>query len=97
MGISTEEQLIKMVVTNRTDIIIGTNPNISYDINKYGYADDLKQTVYTPEQQTPLYFGISLSSRLMEYQKEIDLFLKEMVNSSEMEVIKNKYLGDSYR
>ncbi len=54
-------------------------------------------TDYIPEQNNSLYFGISRTSRLMEYIEEIDLFLETLRNSPDMEAIISKYLGESFR
>ena len=91
LGISTEEQLIKMVALGRIDLIIGTNPNLAYDVKKYGFKDKVERTHYTPPQKTPVYIGLSkiINNKLL--QQRIDDYLKKIINNGELEQILQKY------
>jgi polar amino acid transport system substrate-binding protein len=91
IGISTELQLIQMLVLGRIDVTIGTNPNLAYDILANGYADKLEQTAYVPEQKTPIYFGISSKSPVVALSDRMDAFIKKLISSGRMDKIAAKY------
>lgn len=90
-GISTEKQLLDMLVLGRLDVIIGTNPNLAYDVNRHGYKDKIRSTAYVPSVKTPLYFGTPKGTKHKELAAKIDLFFKEIIKSGEMEQILNRY------
>jgi len=91
IGVSTEEQLIKMVALGRIDIIIGTNPNLAWDIKKHGFKDKIEQIHYIPPKATPIYMGLAKKDNLVVLQGKIDDYLKKMVSSGELEQISKKY------
>ncbi len=89
VGISTELQLIQMLALGRIDLTIGTNPNIAYDIREQGLSDKLEQTLFIPEQKTPIYIG--LSERAADLIPRIDAFLATLIKSGRMQTIAAKY------
>lgn len=91
VGISTEEQLVKMVALRRLDVTIGTNPNLAYDISRYGLSDKLEQTEYVPEQKTPIYLGLTKNKNNSELQAKIDSAIRQLAVSGELQKILNKY------
>jgi polar amino acid transport system substrate-binding protein len=91
VGVSTEAQLLQLVALGRIDVTIGTEPNIGYDIALSGLADALEPTVYRPEVGTPLYFGISPHSPLIDRREEIDLFVRNLLDSPELAAIRERY------
>jgi len=92
IGVSTEEQLVKMVALNRLDITIGTNPNLAWDIKRYGFKDKLEQTHYIPTQKTPIYFGLAKGAGYGELQLKIDSYLKKIIANGELQQIIDAYL-----
>lgn len=91
IGVSTEEQLIKMVALNRLDITIGTNPNFAYDIKRYNLKDKLEQTSYVPDVKTPLYLGLSKSPANRQLLSKIDTYLQEITVNGRLAEITSKY------
>lgn len=92
LGLSTEEQLIKMLAMGRLDLIIGTNPNLAYDIKRYGFKEKVEQTQYVPEKMTPIYIGLSKMKNHIRLLQETDIFLKQIIENGRFDLILNKYL-----
>jgi len=90
-GVSSEEQLIKMLALGRFDIIIGTNPNIAFDIKIYNVKDKVMQTQFIPEDNTPIYFGLSRKHNNTNLQVQIDDYLKSIIINGELNQILKKY------
>lgn len=91
VGISTEEQLLRMVAIGRLDVTIGTEPNIGYDAVRLGLDDRVEPTAYVPEPNTPLYFGVSPQSPLADRIDEIERVLREIVDDGRMREITERY------
>lgn len=90
-GLSTEEQLLKMLASRRLEVIIGTNPNLAYDVKRYGLSGKVEQTDYIPEQKTPIYFGISKRKHGPELQGRIEAALSEMRADGTLQAIIKAY------
>lgn len=65
VGFSTEAQLLKIAVLGRIDVIVGTDPNIPYEIMRLDYGDRLAPTAHQPSETSPLYFAISRKSQAL--------------------------------
>ena len=90
-GVSTETQLIKMIALGRIDLIIGTNPNLAYDIKIYGLKDKVEQTHYTPSPKTPVYIGLSNKHTKTSLGQKIDDYLKQIIDNGKLKQIVEKY------
>jgi polar amino acid transport system substrate-binding protein len=62
VGLSTEVQLLHVLALERLQVIIGTDPNMSYEIARLGYRDVLEPTVYQPPNSTELFVALSRKS-----------------------------------
>jgi polar amino acid transport system substrate-binding protein len=91
MGFSTETQLLKVLALERVDIIVGTDPNISYEIRRLNYGSELALTTYQPTDKTPLYFALSRKSPAMNYADEIETALRRLADSGVLETIQSAY------
>lgn len=89
--ISTEAQLIRMLVLNRVDVIIGTNPNLAYDLLQAGESPKVEPVLYTPPKTTKLYIGLSKKSKLITRRNEIENVIKEMIRSNRIKKIMANY------
>ena len=90
-SVNSEEQLIKMMALGRFDIIIGTNPNIAFDIKNYNIKHKVMQTQYIPEKKTSIYFGLSRKHNNTILQEKIDDYLKLIISNGELNQITEKY------
>ena len=89
--ISTEAQLIRMLVLGRVDVIIGTNPNLAYDLLQARESSKVEPVLYTPPKTTKLYIGVSKKSKLITRRKEIEKVLKDMIKSNRIKKIMANY------
>jgi polar amino acid transport system substrate-binding protein len=91
VGFSTEAQLLKVMSFDRVDVIVGTDPNISYQIRQLGYGGRLAPTAYQPKVGTALYFAVSRNSPFMDLADEIETALRRLVDSGLVETILESY------
>ena len=89
--LSSETHLIKMLMLGRVDAIIGTEPNISYDLIKSGLRNKAERAFYKPDKQTKLYIGISKKSPLSSRMKEIEMVIKDMLNDKKIDKLMKRY------
>jgi len=89
--LSSETHLIKMLMLGRVDAIIGTDPNISYDLVKSGSKAKTERTLYKPDIKTELFIGISKKSPLSLRINEIEKVIKEMLNDKKIDKLMKKY------
>jgi len=89
--LTSETQLIKMLTIGRIDAIIGTDPNLSYDLIKSGNRSKVEPALYKPEQKTKLYIGISKKSPLSSRMKEIEKVIREMLDEKKIDRLMRKY------
>lgn len=91
VGISTEEQLLKMVAMGRLDLIVGTNPNLQYDIKKYGLEDKLEQAQFVPQKTTPIFLGVSKGHKNEMLKSKIEEYLRKIIANGTLVHITTKY------
>lgn len=90
-GISTETQLLQVLALNRLDLIIGTDPNISYDLARLGYLDSLEPTAYQPPDKTELFITLSKKSTAMKYAPAIERTLHKFMTDGTIDTILKAY------
>jgi polar amino acid transport system substrate-binding protein len=90
-GVSTENQLIKMLARGHIDAIIGTDCNVEYDIAKLGLKDKIEKARYIPDKKIALHVGISKKSGLSERYGELNRILKELLKDGTIDRIAEKY------
>jgi len=91
VGLSTEEQLMKVLALGRIDITIGTDPNISYDVARLGYRDILEPTSYQPPNKTELFIALSRKSGAIDFAQEIEQALRRLMTNGTIDKIINSY------
>ena len=91
MGLSTEIQLLKVLALKRVDVIIGTDPNVSYDISQLGYQEILEPTSYQPPDKTELFIALSKKSPVMAQSRKIEETLLRMLSDGTIDTIIRKY------
>jgi len=79
VGLSTEEQVLKMLALGRVDLAIGTDPNLSWDISRMGFRDSLEPTVWQPADNTPLYLAVSSKSAAVGLAGRIDEIVRALL------------------
>lgn len=91
MGLSTEEQILKVLALGRIDLAIGTDPNLSWDIARLGYKDKVERTSWQPEATTPLYLAVSRKTQASDLAGRIDAILAGLLSDGTMDRILAKY------
>ena len=91
IGLSTEQQLLQVLALKRIDLVIGTDPNISYDIKRLGYVDQLEPTVYAPADRTELFFTLSRKSPFINLAPRIEEVLRGLLAEGSIKKILEHY------
>ena len=91
-GITTESQLLAMLAKKRFKVIIGTDPQVDYEIAKKGYIDYIKQASYNPNNNVNIRIGISKKSSFIKELNQINNITKEIVSEGLIQKYKAKYL-----
>jgi polar amino acid transport system substrate-binding protein len=91
VGISTEGQLMQVLALGRIDIIIGTDPNISYDVVRLGYRDILEPTAYQPPNKTELFIALSRKSPAMAISQDIEQAVRRLIKNGTVDKIIKAY------
>lgn len=91
IGLSTEQQLLQVLALKRLDLVIGTDPNISYDVARLGYVDQLEPTVYTPSEKTELFFTLSRKSPFIDLAPRIEAILRALLADGSIKKILERY------
>lgn len=91
VGLSTEVQMLQVLALKRLDVIIGTDPNISFDIARLGLRDQVEPTHYQPPDSTALFIALSRKSQAMRHAAAIENALQRLVASGAVEKIVHAY------
>ena len=91
---NTEDQLIKMLLERRFDVIVGTDCQMDYDLTQRNLTQQIVLTDYRPPHKTDLYIGFSKNSKLFKRLDEFNLVLKDMLADGTIDGIIAKYVGN---
>jgi len=94
-GLSTEAQLLQVLALKRLDLIIGTEPNLSYDVARLNLGEAVEPTAYQPAQQTELFLAIPRQSPMMREAARVEDALRTLLASGEMEKILQNFTKPS--
>ena len=86
-----ERQVMNMVLQKRFPVLVGSNPNVEYQLKETGNSGRLVKTVYDPNIQVPLYFSLSSQSKFIEIFDQFNSTLKLMADEGEIEKILARY------
>jgi len=90
-GLTNEVQMLHVLALGRVDLIIGTDPNMSYEVARLGYREAVEPTAYRPAVQTELYIAISRKSPAMALSRRIQEALGRLAAEGSIENILRKY------
>lgn len=91
---NTEDQLVRMLMEKRFDVIIGTDCQVEYDIKLRGLESQIVRTQYVPPKKSDLYIGVSRRSQFQERLSDLNLIIEMMKADGTIARIKSKYVGD---
>ncbi|NQY93304.1 MAG: amino acid ABC transporter substrate-binding protein [Campylobacteraceae bacterium] len=89
--IYSEIQLLKMLKNNRIKVIIGTNCQIDYEIEKLGLTSSFEKAYYKPSNSSDLYFAISKKSPFIKDLNKINKVIQDMIDEGKIKEIARKY------
>lgn len=82
-----ENNLLQLLLNKRINTMIGTDCQVNYDIKQHGYASDIIQQPYTPDDNIKLFFGVSKASPFIKRWGEFNSVLNRL--NSEGFIIKS--------
>jgi ABC-type amino acid transport substrate-binding protein len=89
--VSSKEQLIRMLATNRIDTFIDVQDAGVRKINELGLAETLHLASFQPNKGSPIYIGISRKSNLMNRRKDIKSALDIIIQSNEYKILRERH------
>jgi polar amino acid transport system substrate-binding protein len=90
-SVTTEEQLIKMLLYDRFKVIIGTDCQADYDIARLGLSHKFEKANYRPGNNVDLYIGISKKSHLSKELEKINKIIQDIINEGKIQEYAKKY------
>ncbi|MFV0423234.1 substrate-binding periplasmic protein [Oleidesulfovibrio sp.] len=91
IGVATEEQLLKMMLAGRVDVMIGTDCQVDYELIKQGFSKELEKTAFNPGNRVDLYLGISRFSKMYRAIPTFENVMREMQADGTLQRINDKY------
>lgn len=91
VGLSTEVQMLHVLALGRIDILIGTDPNMAYEVSRLGYQDVLEPTAWQPSDRTELFIALSRRSPVMERAGEIERAMRQLLDDGTISTILGAY------
>ena len=89
---STDEtQLLKMLVGQRFDFIIGSDLQADYEISIRGYKNRIVKADYRPEKSVPLYIGVSRKSAFLPRVEELNRAITELLANGTVTDLLGRY------
>ncbi|MEM9631347.1 MAG: transporter substrate-binding domain-containing protein [Pseudomonadota bacterium] len=81
VGVPQEQTLVDMLVKERFAVMIGTDCQVDYHIERLGLSEAIEKTPYNPGNKVDLYLGVSKrsawASRLNELNEAVRMLLEE--------------------
>ncbi|CTQ51596.1 Arginine-binding extracellular protein ArtP precursor [Roseibium album] len=93
VGVPQEQTLIDMLVKERFAVMIGTDCQVDYFIERQGLSEKIEKAPYNPGNSVDLYLGVSKKS---DWAKQLDLLnkvVKELVDEGFVDKIAQQYYG----
>ncbi len=82
---------LKMLTLGRIDLAIGTDPNFSWYIERFGMKGLVEPTAWQPAEKTPLYIVVSPASKIPNLAARLDEALRSMIEDGSLAGIQNGY------
>ncbi len=92
-SVTHEKQLLDMLISDRFDVIIGTNCQVDYHISLQGLQGEIEEVEYGPNNSVDLYFGLSKKSRITELLPELNKIIHELKEKGIIQQIADKYFN----
>lgn len=90
--VGQESQLIDLLLNKRIDFIIGSEPQVDFEIHQRKLRSRIEKSDYKPGQKTKLYLGISRQSSLLARKDEIEKALESFLSDGSLKNATRLYL-----
>lgn len=90
-SVKNEVQLLRMLIVDRLEVIIGTDCQVDFDIARMGYKDKIEKALYKPKNNVDLYFTVSKKSKYAEDLDTISGIIKDIVQEGKIKEFAKKY------
>lgn len=91
ISVGDEETVLRMLTGGRVDVAIGTEPNIAWDIARFGMKGMVEPTDWQPGEITPLYIAMSNEAARGGVAERIDACVRGMVADGTINLIHERY------
>ncbi|MEH6346988.1 MAG: transporter substrate-binding domain-containing protein [Bermanella sp.] len=89
--ITADEQLIKVLVANRVDVIVGQESQFDYMIQSQGYGQVKKSSYKYVTNTSPVFMALSRKSKQAKHAKQFSKIMAQLIDEGVVEKIKAKY------
>lgn len=93
VGVPQEQTLIDMLMRGRFAVMIGTDCQVDYFIERQGLSDKISKTPYNPGNSVDLYLGVSKKSGWAKRLDKLNMVMKELVDEGFVDKIAQEYYG----
>lgn len=90
-GVTTEKQLLKMLVYDRLKVIIGTSCQVDYDIAVQNLWGFVRKAAYRPDNRVDLFLGVSKASGWAKKIDQINALILQMKADGFIDALKSRY------
>lgn len=92
--LTTEAQVLAMLLEGRVDLIIGSDVNVEFDLANLGKRGIVERMEFQPPGANRLFWGMSKKSSRLSLLGQLDLELARLVAAGEVRALADRYLKD---
>lgn len=93
VGVPQEQTLIDMLVKERFAVMIGTDCQVDYFIERQGLSEKIEKASFNPGNAVDLYLGVSKKSDWAEKIDVLNKAVKDLVDEGFVDKIAQQYYG----
>ncbi len=94
IGVSAEQQLIRMLAHGHIEAMIGTDCNVAYDLAEMGLTEAIEKAAYQPDAHTELYVGVSKKSPFSSRLEVLGRVMRALVQSGAADRMARPYFQE---
>lgn len=93
VGVPQERTLIEMLMKDRFMVMIGTDCQVDYHIERQGLSGAIEKTAYSPGNSVDLYLGVSRTSEWASRLDQLSDIVKDLLKEGFVDRIARDYYG----
>ncbi|MES0882874.1 substrate-binding periplasmic protein [Roseibium sp. SCP14] len=93
IGVPQEQTLVDMLVKERFAVMIGTDCQVDYHVERLGLSGSIEKTPYNPGNKVDLYLGVSKRSEWALRLDELNRVVKELLEEGFVDRIAQEFYG----